>query len=156
MTMTKLLTIMGFLGALALPAAAQRQPQHRAQPDDQIECPEIMRGLALTVRDVKGGIELEITTPQTDRVPVLREEARAAATELEKRSQESKSTKTMSTNIDEPQLPPMTIAVRDIATGVRVTVRPERTADLDTVRRGGRGLQEFWTGANCAQRTIPI
>lgn len=152
--MTKLLTIMGFLGALAIPAVSSAQ---RAQPEDsQLECPDIMRGLSLSVRDVKGGIELDITTPQRERVAEVREEARAAATELEKRSKASPSTKTMSTSLDtEPQLPPMTIQVRDIATGVRVTVRPDRTSDLDMIRRGGRGLQDFWTGANCAQRTIP-
>jgi hypothetical protein len=99
------------------------------------------------MRELPGAIEIDITTPQAERRTTLRQEARQAATQIQSDSRSER----MSTQ-DEviPNLPRLVILVRDIDTGVRVTVRPERAGDLDTVKRGGHWLKEFWDGAQCA------
>jgi len=49
----------------------------------QAVCPDVMRGLGLAVREINGGIEVDITTPKGERIRELRQQARAVATQLQ-------------------------------------------------------------------------
>src|SRR5690606_9917555 len=61
-------------------------PQQQPQTDPAAECPEFLRGVDLSIQDVKRGVAFKFTTPRKENVKELRQLLTDAADVIEEHS----------------------------------------------------------------------
>lgn len=141
--------------ALVVPPAAADPRPARVDPDIPYDCPPIMRGVSLVLKPISGGVTLDFTSQRLDQTRELRKQLRDAAIVVELHS------KAPPDETSEPPvvIPPIKISVDDLGAGARVTIRPERAADIAELRELAQALESIWTRANCGgapKKRLPI
>lgn len=157
----------GLVGAAAAqpapmdPSQGQDQelPQEvpQATPMDQgaqptTDCPEFVKGAKLTVANVDKGVELTITTTTKANIPELRKMLHVAADTIAQGSEDQLAPGGASeTDSATPpdKLPPVDVAVKDIANGARVTVKAKQSSDVAQIRELAGDLDSFWKSSTC-------
>jgi hypothetical protein len=148
-------TLHHIIGATLLIAAGSSigfaQPDVMDPPSQEpaeIDCPDAMRGMKLEVQTVDGGVAIEITTPRPRNVIPMRRDLRNVASLIEQKSKDP-------TGIDpSARIPPISIVVQDIKSGVHVRITPQRAKDLTLLRQLAVGLQSAWEGSECARGDV--
>jgi hypothetical protein len=112
--------------------------------EEEVPCPEFIRGAQLRLSDAPQGTSFTITTPRPQHVNELRVALHQAAMFLERRAS------TIVTS-DDPsaQIPPLVVAVRPVDAGIQVTVRARKTSDVGLLRRQARMLEVMWKNSSC-------
>ncbi len=135
-------TIRVFLAA-AVTVAASAAPA-------AAECPELLRGVNMSLQQVEGGMAFTFITPRKTEVSELQEMLRMSAVIVEQHSQEAALDTTEMADFSTIELLPVDIATEDLRAGARVTVLAERTADTSEIRRQARKFELVWTRSSCA------
>jgi hypothetical protein len=116
------------------------------------QCPEAVRGVALSIEKREGGVTIDFSTRHKDQLPALRHLLREAATLVEHHSKLLALHPELLDNSDQMlALPAMDIDVRDTARGAKILVRPENPGEIGTVRAQADDLKEFWDKSPCVQ-----
>jgi hypothetical protein len=113
------------------------------------QCPTVLRGVALVIRPIAGGVALDFMTPRQHEVPALRGQLREAALVLE---QHSKTFLRPAAATAEPRgvrIPPLDISVNDVAAGARVIIRTQRARDTPELLDLAHSLELFWERSDC-------
>ena len=145
---TAILVATGFGVSSAQGIPSQPEP---SQEEPVLECPDAMRGMRVKAETVDGGVVLQITNPHTEYVTELRRELRIMAQVIE---EHSKTTNTAVLDPEAVRIPPVTITVRDVDSGVRVHIRAERAKDITQLRELALGFQQTWEGSECGQGIV--
>lgn len=112
--------------------------------DEEVPCPEFIRGAQLRLADTARGTSLTITTTRAQHVDELRVALHQAAMFLEQRAA------TITTS-DDPtaRIPPLAVTVRPVDAGLQVTVRARNAGDVALLRRQARMLEVMWKSSSC-------
>ena len=125
------------------PPSPQVIPQEEAEP----ECPQVLRGARLTTESIDRGVAFSFTTPRKELVAELRTQLREVAKLLEEHSKEL--TSQVANDPHAVRIPPVDVAVRDVGSGVRITIRAEEEGDVGELRQHAQGFQQFWQASDC-------
>ena len=125
-------------------------PQQQPQTAPAEECPEFLRGVDLSLQDVKRGVAFKFTTPKQENVKELRQLLTDAADVIEEHSKMTDEQRAM-TDPAAAQIPPLDIAVKNVGSGARVTIRAQRAEDVEPLREQARNFEEFWETSECVQ-----
>jgi hypothetical protein len=141
------------LASVAMAFAASGPAVADPVEDEQVPCPEFIRGARLRLADTAQGMSFTITTSRSQYVDELRIALHQAAMFLERRAS------TIATS-DDPtaRIPAVVVAVRPVNAGLQVTVRARNTGDVALLRRQARMLEVMWKSSSCinnAQARIP-
>lgn len=117
------------------------------------DCPAAFHRVALALHDVRGGVAFDFTTSRKQHVGELRRLLREAAIALEEHSQREASRTDVQRMPDEFVLPALDITVKDVAAGIRVTVRAEARRALKDVRATARLFRRVWLQHPCVRGT---
>lgn len=131
------------------PVTPQQEPA-TPQAEETAECPEFLRDVDLSIKDVKSGVTFQFTTPRKENVKELRELLTDAADVIEEHSNMSDQQRAM-TDPAAPEIPPLDISVKNVNSGARVTIRAERSQDIEPLREQARNFEEFWDSSECVQ-----
>jgi hypothetical protein len=125
------------------------EAQPAAEPEPP-ECPDFVRGAKLSVRDVEGGVRFKVTAGRTGYVAPLREtlhELQRFVAQNQARSAVQVTSEGNPTRVY--AIPPMAIAVKDVAGGALVTVRAEADTSVDELRIQARQIEKLWHASTC-------
>ncbi len=141
---------------IAWPAIAISDPVAKNQ-DDEVKCPDAVRGVAMTVQQIDGGVTLKFTAAKKEQLTDLRLLLREAATTIEHHSKLlALHPEQLQNNPDAGAIPAVDIDVKDTAMGALVTIHPENPSQLSAVRAQAQGFEQFWAKNNCVQnRAVP-
>lgn len=129
-------------------AAKPSSPPVDVDVDDGNQCPYALRGVKLVAGLDKRGVIFEFTNPRVEYVRDVREQLREAAELIQELSRKPVDEATV--DPDEPRLPPLSIAVKDIAFGARVVIHAMHAEDRAELRELAAGFAEFWEHSDCA------
>lgn len=129
-----------FSGCLVALLGAEALAQSPLEDDDQQEadCPAFVRGSTLSVRKVDRGVQLTIATPRPNNVRLLRAMTYQAAGYIETQQRGP------GEDADAEGLPPLDLAVADIAGGARISILAVNKSDVAVVREQANKLQRLW------------
>jgi hypothetical protein len=116
------------------------------------QCPDAVKGVAMTIEKREGGVAIDFKTKQKDQVAPLQHLLREAATLVEHHSKLlALHPELVDDNTQMLSLPAMDIDVRDTASGARIMVRPENPGEIGSVRAQADDLKKFWDKNPCVQ-----
>jgi hypothetical protein len=130
-----------FSGCLVALLGAEALAQSPLDDDDDqqaAECPAFVRGSTLSVRKVDRGVQLTIATPRPNNVRLLRAMTYQAAGYIETQQRGP------GEDTDTEGLPPLDLAVADIAGGARISILAVNKSDVAVVREQANKLQQLW------------
>ena len=116
--------------------------------DEADKCPTAVRGVAVSVSKVSGGVRIEFTAPSTKQSPELLLVIREAAAFLEYHTKLAALQAEQSFTAD-VYVPPVDITVKKLAKGAQVTVRPDESHDAALVVVLAKTLKERWDASAC-------
>lgn len=128
---------------------ASAQAQAPAPIEQVPDCPTFVRGSKLAVSNVDRGVAARLTTKERAYVGELRQMIREFQRLIDEKVEEEAVASANGTA--QASIPPLDIAVEDIAGGALVTVRAERLADVAMVRDQARGIESFWETSACTR-----
>src|SRR5690606_25575885 len=95
-------------------------PETMQQEPEVVQCPEFIRGSKLTVKNVKDGVALDLTTTVTANIPMLRQLTRDFVAAVEQHAEAQAKSVTMD---PDEKLPPLDMSTKDIDGGAQLIVR---------------------------------
>jgi hypothetical protein len=123
-------------------------PYDEVREEDR-QCPEVMRGVALIFRPIPGGVILEFTSPRQHEVAELRQQLREAAIVIEQHSKAPIRVSKSESEEEAARIPPLDISVNDVGAGARVVIRAQRARDVPELLELARALELFWAHSDC-------
>lgn len=137
-------------------AGAQPIPDRQQETLDEGECPELMRGVSLAVKEQSSGVTLTFATKYKQNLTELRNAVREAAAYLEFQSKMVQLHKDdLETVVDAP-LPALDISVKNLPTGVVVTIRTENSHDARVLALQAQNLKDAWDNSACVAPGVNI
>ena len=139
-----------------------REPLANPELDtlDESSCPASVRGVAMAVTKVRGGVMLEFTAPDPQQRPELLLVIREAAAYVEYHSKLASLRATEQSTEAGVYIPPVDVAVRPRAKGAQVTIRPDEAQHADVVVILAKTLKQRWDSNACVgskvARRLPL
>lgn len=125
-------------------------PETLPQEPEVVQCPEFIRGSKLTVKDVKNGVALDLTTTVTANVPMLRQLTRDFVAAVEQHVEAQAKSATVA---PDERLPPLDMTTKDIEGGAQLIVRAKNAEDVATIRSEARDVEAAWATSECVTGT---
>jgi hypothetical protein len=133
---------------VGLGGTAAGQPDSTPSEHPEVQCPDVLRGVKLSLEPTSQGVVFEFTTPRSEYVARLRVLLREAGEVVEQHSQMMAAQDVM-TDPDALEIPPVAVTVTNVKSGARVIIRAQNTRDLLELRKHARGFEEFWSASEC-------
>lgn len=135
---------------LSLTTAAGAEPVPTDTDKQQSEeCPNAVRGVELSLKQVPGGVTLQFLAPDTSQRIELERMLREAGALVEYQSKLAALRPGQVLSHDGSAIPAVDIEVRPTKRGADVIIQAEQRSDAATVVAHAKSLKELWDGNAC-------
>jgi hypothetical protein len=150
--MRALETVVGTVAAV-LVTFAGANVSHAEDPwtDSTGQCPESIKGVTVTTKEVGGGVTVSLVRPTVEHVDELCDQVRHVSTLVERHSKVASTDPMVAANPDALVIPPVTIRVKNIGKGAVVTIQAEKPGDVAEVRQLAEGFEHVWEQSDCVK-----
>jgi hypothetical protein len=135
-------------GMFTSQAAAGPTP-NEGETAKETECPPEVRGVAVAVKQVPGGVMLEFTAPSKQQLQELQLLLREGAAAVEYHSKVAALHANEMAARDADQIPPVDVSVKQRPGGAQVIIRAEQPQDGGAVLEQAQTFKRFWDASRC-------